>query len=295
MIETRGLTSGIERDRVSALAQKAVASRGPSRSADEREHGEERTYSVRAVERVCAILNLLQQSVDGVSLIDVATATDLPKSSAFRYLWTLEAHRYVERDPTTGQYRLGLGFVGMQSRQLEMLRERTRPWLEKLRDELTETFNLGILDGESVIYLDVVESRRAVRLAERRGARDPIHSTALGKAIAANLPESRVREILDHGGMPRRTDNTITTVDDYLHELAKVRRTGYAVDNGENEIDGRCVAVSIPGTRLPAALSLSAPAARFPVQQVEGVATALRDVANQIIAGHTALQPASDQ
>lgn len=269
---------------MSPLARKAVPPKRAQESPNGSEPGEERTYSVRAVERVCSILNLLQQSVDGVSLIDVAQTTDLPKSSAFRYLWTLEAHRYVERDPDTGLYRLGLGFLGMQSRQLEVLRERTRPWLEKLRDELVETVNLGILDGESVIYLDTVESRRGVRLAPRRGDRDPLHSTALGKAIAADLPEARVRELLQHGGMPRRTDNTITDVDDYLAELAKIKRIGYAVDNAENEIDGRCVAVSIPGTRLPAALSLSAPAARFPVQQVEAVARTLRDVAAKITA-----------
>lgn len=246
---------------------------------------EERDYSVRAVERVCAILNLLQESIDGVSLIEIAQATELPKSSAFRYLWTLEGHRYVERDPDSGMYRLGLGFVGMQSRHLEVLRQRARPLLEQLRDETGETVNLGVLDGDSTIYLDIVESRRSVRLAAKRGDRDPIHSTALGKAIAAHLPEPRVKEILTATGMPARTVNTITSVDDYLSDLATVRRVGHAIDNGENEIDGRCVAVPIPATRLPAALSLSAPAARFPLQDVARVATALKQAADTITAG----------
>ncbi|MEV0714317.1 IclR family transcriptional regulator [Asanoa sp. NPDC050611] len=241
-------------------------------------------YTVRAVERVCSILNLLQASVDGVSLADVAAATDLPKSSAFRYLWTLEAHRYVERDPDSAMYRLGLGFVGMQSRQLEVLRQRAQPWLEKLRDDLKETTNLGVLDGDAVIYLDIVESRRSVRLAARRGDRDPLHSTALGKAIAAHLPESRVREILDRTGMARLTPNTIDHIDDYLAELAKVRRLGYALDNGENEVDGRCLAVPILHARIPAALSLSAPAGRFPLQDVERVAHALTEAAASITA-----------
>jgi IclR family acetate operon transcriptional repressor len=245
--------------------------------------GRDRDYSVRAIERACSILNLLQESIDGVSLIDVAEATQLPKPSAFRYLWTLEAHRYVERDPESGLYRLGLGFVGMQSRGLEVLRQRARPWLEQLRDQFEETLNLGILDADAVIYLEIIEPRRGVRLAARRGDRDPIHSTALGKAIAANLPESRVRDILHHRGMERRTDNTITNVDDFLHELAKVRRRGYATDNAENEVDGRCVAVPIDGTPLPAALSLSAPASRFPRGQVERIARALNDVAKRVI------------
>lgn len=242
----------------------------------------ERDYSVRAVERVCSILSLLQESVDGVSIMDIVEATELPKSSAFRYLWTLEGHRYVERDQETGLYQLGLGFVGMQSRQLEVLRERARPWLEKLRDLHGETVNLGILDGDSIIYIEIIESRRGVRLAARRGDRDPIHCTALGQAIAAHLPDNRVRDILRHTGMARRTARTITDVDTYMTELVKVRRLGYALDNGENEEDGRCVAVPMRGTRLPAAISISAPSARFPMQDVKSFARSLREVVQQI-------------
>lgn len=244
--------------------------------------GEERDYTVRAVDRVCAILNLLQESVNGVSMGDVAEATNLPKSSAFRYLWTLQKFRYVESDQETGMFRLGLGFVGMQSRQLEMLRERARPYLEKLRDGLEETTNLGVLDGDSVVYLDVVECRRSVRLAVSRGERDELHSTALGKAIAAHISEKRVRALLRKTGMPRSTANTITTVDAYLKELENVRSKGYAVDDAENEIDGRCVAVPLLGTRLPAAISVSAPASRFPARDVARVAHDLSEIARNI-------------
>lgn len=242
----------------------------------------ERDYTVRAVERVCSILNLLQESADGASLNDVARTTTLPKSSAFRYLWTLENHRYVEREGEDGKFRLGLGFVGMQSRHLEVLRERTRFWLEKLRDDHDETANLGVLEGTSVVYVDIVESKRSVRLAASSGDRDLVHSTALGKAIAAHLPEEQVREILTQSGMEARTTNTITTIDAYLEELAKVRRVGFAVDNGENDLDGRCVAVPLLGTGLPAAISLSAPAARFPMKDVEEAAKALIKVTAEI-------------
>lgn len=235
-------------------------------------------------------MDMLQESVDGVTLSKVATITTLPKSSAFRYLWTLENHRYVEREPDTGIFRLGLGFVGMQSRHVEVLRERTWPWLEKLRDEHGETANLGILDGDAVIYLDIVESHRSVRLALSRGDRDLLHATALGKAIAAHLHEDHVREMLERTGMEQRTANTITDVDAYLDELAKIRKRGYAVDDGENEVDGRCVAVPIPGTHLHAAISLSAPASRFTLQDAERAATALRDVAK-----HLGTEPISER
>jgi IclR family acetate operon transcriptional repressor len=243
---------------------------------------EERDYSVRAVERVCLILNLLQESVDGITLNEVAQTTGLPKSSAFRYLWTLENHRYVERDEEGGLFRLGLGFVGMQSRHLEILRERARPSLEHLRDEFGETANLGLLDGDHIIYIDIVESRRGVRLAASRGDRDPIHCTALGKAIAAQLPEERVRDLLKETGLAKRTGNTITSIEDYFDELTKVRRLGYAVDDRENEDDGRCVAAPLLGTHLPVAISVSGPSSRFTLQDVKKVAKTLIEVAGGI-------------
>jgi IclR family acetate operon transcriptional repressor len=108
-----------------------------------------------------------------------------------------------------------------------------------------ETVNLGVLGGEGVTYLDIVESPRSVRWEARAGGRDGIHSTALGKAIAAQLPGGRVRDILTVAGMPRKTTATITDLQQYLDELACVRERGWAFDGSENEPDGCCVAVPL--------------------------------------------------
>lgn len=242
----------------------------------------ERSYSVRAVERVCAILDLLQRSSAGVTLGQVADATGLPKTSAFRYLWTLEQHRYIERNDEAGTFRLGTGIVGMVSRQTDILTDRARVWLKEVCDELGETVNLGILEGHQVVYLAVCESSRSVRLAARVGDRESIHSTALGKALTGDMSEDAVRRILAQQGMAKLTDNTIIDPDEYLEELRRVRRMGYAVDNGENEIDGRCVAVAIRNIPVKAAVSLSAPSARFPSSQIGEVARRLQEVATTI-------------
>jgi IclR family acetate operon transcriptional repressor len=239
-------------------------------------------YAIRAVQRVCDILDLLQDAADGVSLVEVAQAAELPKSSAFRYLATLESRRYVERDNATGDYRLGLAFLPLHSRQLDALTQRARPALEALRDEFEETCNLGMLDGGRVVYLDIVESMRSMRLAARRGDRDPIHSTALGKAIAADLPPDRVRAILSTEGMPKMTAHTLTTQRAYFAALEEVRRQGYALDDGENESDGRCVAVALHGLRIPAAISLSAPATRLPLERVPDAVGALTRATEQL-------------
>lgn len=244
-----------------------------------------RKYNNRSVERVVSMLNALQESQDPMSLVEIHRSIRMAKATAFRYLWTLEKHRYVERDGE-GRYRLGLGFVGMQSRDLEVLQDRARPWLERLRDETRETTSLGVLDGAAVRYVDVAESPRNVRMVSDRGSREPLYCTALGKAIAAQLPLTQVAELLEQVDLKPRTGNTITSSDQFLTELDDVRRQGYAVDDCEKEEDGRCVAVAILGTRLPAALSVSAPSSRFAMADVDAVAARLTE-----IAGHLAGDP----
>ena len=240
-------------------------------------------YSIRAVERVCDLLDLLQEAPEGVSLIRAAEVTSLPKSSAFRYLATLEARRYAERIPVSGDYRLGSAFLPMQAHQLDTLVRRAHPYLEELCDRLEETVVLGVLEGHQVMFLDLVESPRTVRVASRRGDRYPLHSSAVGKAIAATLPEHRVRTILAAEGMSRLTERTLTRLDAYLAELVQVRALGYAVDDGEHELDERSVAAPLPSSNLPAALGVSAPASRLPLDTVKDMAKPLLEMAAQLV------------
>jgi len=240
-------------------------------------------YSIRAVERVCDLLDLLQEAPEGVSLMKAAEVTSLPKSSAFRYLATLEQRRYAERIPLSGDYRLGSAFLPMQAHQLDTLVRRAHPYLEELCDRFEETVALGVLEGHQVMFLELVESPRTVRVATRRGDRYPLHSSAVGKAIAATLPEHRVRAILAAEGMPRLTEHTLTRLDAYLAELGQVRALGYAVDDGEHELDERSVAASLPSSNLPAALGVSAPASRLPLDAVKDVAKPLLETAAQLV------------
>jgi IclR family acetate operon transcriptional repressor len=132
-----------------------------------------------------------------------------------------------------------------------------------------------------------VESPKSVRLAARPGDRDPIHCTALGKAIASTLDPERVRAILAAEGMPRRTRKTITSVRAYLTELDRVRELGYAIDDQENEEEGRCVAVPLVGIGLPASISLAAPASRFSADRIPAVAADLRRAAEVLVRDFT--------
>jgi IclR family acetate operon transcriptional repressor len=232
-------------------------------------------YGVRAVQRALDVLDALADAPDGRTLAELAAAADLPKSSIFRYLATLEARGYVERDGARGRFRVGRRLVPLHSRRLELVVRAARPELDALRDRFQETVNLGVLDGSRVSYVRIVESPQAMRFAAREGDRDPIHSTSLGKAIASQLAREHVLRILESEGMPKLTLRTIVDPAAFLAELDGIRERGFAIDNGENEEGGRCVAVPLPLAGVRAAISVSAPAFRFSLEHVEPVAAAL--------------------
>lgn len=236
---------------------------------------------MRAVDRVLNVLDVLRARPRGASLVEIASATGLPRSSAFRYLATLEARGYVERDANGSAYRLGTALADARPR-LSSLAAAAKPHLEELRDRLQDTVNLGVLDGTRVTYLEILESPMAVRFAARPGDRNPIHCTALGKALAAQLDDAEIRRILAAEGMARVTPRTITEPVQLLREIAEVRRRGFAVESGENEEGGGCVAVVISGFDVPAAVSVSAPDARLSPERVQEVVAALRDVAARV-------------
>lgn len=234
---------------------------------------------IRAVDRVCDILDVIAAR-EPVSLAEIALACELPKTSAFRYLATLEARRYVDRVGETAEYRLGLAMMNFQSNHFDSLIEVATPLLEQIRDEFEETANLGVLTGSYVSYLAIVESRKSVRLAARPEDKDSVHCTALGKAIVSQMSDQKVHELLGDR-YERQTYKTLTTWDALQRDLELVRANGFAVDDEENEVGGRCVAVAIPGP-FQAAISLSAPVTGLAEKELDDVARKLRAVAEKI-------------
>lgn len=239
-------------------------------------------YTVRSVSRVLDLLDELRQRSEGATLAELAEGTSMPRSSVFRYLATLESRGYVEREDGKGTFRLGPAFLSSDVRHLRLLAQRARPILEKLRDRFEETINLAVLDGTRVVYLEIVESRRGMRFVARQGDREPIHSTALGKAIATLLSEEEIRAILGAEGMAARTDKTITDPDEFIETIRRSRQAGFTIDDRENEADGRCVAVPVSGLSFPAALSLSAPASRLSDEDATSASAALAEAARAL-------------
>lgn len=233
-------------------------------------------YNVRAVKRTLDILRLLQEPAGSVTLTKVASVTGLPKTSAFRYLATMELEGYVER-AADGTYRPIRGLAPPRAYDVDLIARWSRPLLEWLRDRFHETVSLGLLDGRRVSYLATVKTPGHLRVEIRAGSREMIHCTAYGKALAAILPDERVRELLIVAGMPRFTTRTITSLDRFIAELVRVRQAGYAVNNGENEGGVRCVAMTLTNSTTPLAVTLSAPAERLPLSRVHDIVAAFRE------------------
>ncbi|HEY4457027.1 MAG TPA: IclR family transcriptional regulator [Pseudonocardiaceae bacterium] len=246
--------------------------------------GRNRSMSVR---RALGLLLFVGEHDDprGVTLKDVATGLDLNKSTALRLFEPLIDFGLVSQDDETGRFRLGARVVSLGQSFLSKvdLRAIAHPALRGLMTDTGETVHLTIYDHPDVVYVDKVESPNVVHMRSEIGKRMPAYSTATGKAFLAHLPADRVSDAIARG-LPRRTANTITTADDLLAELAKVREQGWAVDNVENEDGVRCVGAPILDHlgAVVAALSVSGPTMRVTEDRVPELGAQVKTVAEEI-------------
>lgn len=242
-------------------------------------------YYIEVLGKTLAVLDVFAKSNNHqLSLQNISAVTKLNKNTVFRILYTLTEHGYVLKE--NHSYRLGpklsdLADVRLQRRDLLSIAD---PYLDALRDQFGETVNLGVLDQGSVRYVDVRESRARIRLAERIGGSDPLHSTALGKAHLAYLPADQVRRLVKQHGMAKQTRHTLTTLRSLTRELESIRSLGYAVDREESMMGALCVAAPILNSQSTpvAAISISGPMIRFDESNVPAASQALLRSAREI-------------
>jgi DNA-binding IclR family transcriptional regulator len=233
-------------------------------------------YKVQVLDRVLSIIDALTKVREDASVAELAQRVKLHKSTAHRLLSILERHRIVERVSETGRYRLGLRLFELGTIAMDRfnIRDRARPYLESLLEELNETVHLCALDAGEVLYLDKIEPARSVRMASRIGHRKPVHCTAVGKAILAHLSKGEQDSILQLHGLPRITPKTITTAVELKAEFKPIRERGYALDNEETEMGLRCIGAAILdySGHPVAAVSVSAPSFRLTMDKVPDLA-----------------------
>jgi IclR family KDG regulon transcriptional repressor len=225
-------------------------------------------YMILAVSHA---LDLLEQfhAEDAVELgvTEISRRLKLHKNNVFRLLATLESRGYVEQNPITGNYRLGLRTLELRQsmiRQMALL-PYAKPALEELVKECDETAYVAVLKENLSVYLYGVESHATVRVVSRLGSRLPAYCTAAGKVMLAGLPENDLERYLSRTELAPFTPNTIVERDKLREHLKEVAAQGHAIDNEELEIGVRGVAAPIHDYRsvVVGAVIISGPAMRF--------------------------------
>jgi len=223
--------------------------------------------NIQSATKIFGVLEELANHGGRMRLKDLAEALGMPMSTAHRVVSSLEGLGYVNQDPNTGEYMLGVRLLFLASAVLHRLdlRKVAYPLLEKLRDETGETANLVVLDSDEALYIEKVESKALVRAFSLIGKRAPVHATGVGKVLLADLAWPDVVVILKRKGMPRLTPNTITDLGEFMEELNRVRAQGYALDMEECEDGAMCIAAPVRDDtgKAIAAISISGPKSRF--------------------------------
>ncbi len=220
-------------------------------------------YLIRAIERALEVLQAFLSFEAEASASQISKQTGLDLSTVFRILVTLEAHQFVEENPTTGKYRLGVSCLELGNRFVKDndLRKCALPVLESLRNEYGETVHLAMIQGNEVVYLEKLDGLHPIGLMSSRvGGHAPAHCTGVGKALLAQLTDEELRRLFGHAKLISFTHSTITNVNALRKELAEIREKGYAIDREEHEVGVKCVAAAIFDQRgATAAISVSGP------------------------------------
>lgn len=240
---------------------------------------------VKTTETTLEILEGLMR-LDGAGVTELADHVGIAKSAVHNHLTTLLQHDYVVREGS-GEYRVGLRFLelGGYARDKMALHHVAEPELKRVAAETHERTNLMVEEGGVGIYLIREKGDQAVSVNSYLGMRTYLHTTALGKALLAFMPDERVDEIIDRHGLPTETENTIGTRAELEETLEVVRERGFAFDDEERFKGIRCVAVPILNSEdeVIASLSASAPMRRMKDEWFrEEVPELLLDAANII-------------
>lgn len=242
--------------------------------------------TVQSVERTIQILKAFSEEEPELGVGELSRRLDLPKSTVFRLLSTLEANGLVAQNAETGRYRLGVELIALAYNVMVYadLRRVALPHLRRLADTVQETVSLSVLDGDDTVNVEqVVPPRRLVVRAGWVGRRMPVHTVSAGKAIVAFFSESERTQLLN-GELEALTPKTITAPDVLRAQLERVRARGYATAYEELEEGLHALAAPVRNHEkaVTASVSISGPASRLTRDRIHEIAPQVIETAERI-------------
>lgn len=244
-------------------------------------------YTVPALEKALAIIETLADQESPMGVSELCKKVNVPKTSAFFILNTLEQNQYITKTEE-GKYLLGNRFVNLGQSILNKIdiRQSAKPFMEELCKDSGFTVHLAILDQGEAVYVEKVESQAFVKFSTYIGQRLPLHVSGVGKALASQLSDEELEQIVERLGLPARTENTVTTLKEFKAVLASARQQGYAIEDEEGELGIRCIGASIFGHdgKMKAAISITALRSELPAQDIPVIGEKVRRTAMKISA-----------
>lgn len=236
---------------------------------------------VQSVERVFDILEIMATAGGSIGVSELAERAELPVPTIHRLIRTLVNRGYVRQLPTR-RYALGPRLVRLGESATQLIGASARPHLAHLVEQIGETANMAVLDGNMAAYVAQVPSAHSMRMFTEVGRRVSLHCTGVGKALLIQMPDAAVRQLMARTGMPAYTDNSITDIDALIADLEQSRLRAYTIDEGEQEVGVRCFAAPVPNTPTLTAISVSGPAARVTLDAANHIVPTLQRIAKEL-------------
>lgn len=258
----------------------------PQHDIDDDADDRQRVGGVQSLGRAFAILEQVARHRDGIGLAELSKLVGLHNSTTFHLAKTMVSLGYLRQEKDSKRYRVGRPLFALAASaldEIEMVNVAT-PILEELSRETGESAHYAVRMGDAVVVIARTSGPGAFQLTDRVGVVRPAHCTALGKIILASLRPDQLKRFLERIEMKPSTDKSITDVAVLLREIAEIKRTGIAFDDGEFNPEVRCVAVPVTDFtgQVIGALGISGPIWRLSNQALHNSAQIVEAAANRL-------------
>ncbi|NNK79037.1 MAG: IclR family transcriptional regulator [Litoreibacter sp.] len=235
-------------------------------------HDKSEQNTIQSLDRAVLVLGHLAER-GGIALSDLAKETDQSPATLYRILTTYQLHGVTEFDEAEQLWHIGpkAYLIGSAFLRRTSVVERSRPILRQLMHDTGETANLGVEQGDLVMFVSQVETHETIRAFFPPGTQSQMHASGIGKALLAHFSADRLEDWLSRQELERFTERTLTHPDDLLENLAQIRDSGLSFDNEERNIGMRCIAAPVFNAfREPVAgISVSGPISRMSDDRLE--------------------------
>lgn len=245
-------------------------------------------YPVLTLEKTLQIINIMKEGPnDGVRIKDISQKLNMGKSTVHRILNTLLAHGYVEQGSDNKKYRLGWKFfeVGSIVPRQRNLNNVELKVLWDLCEKYEETVNLGIRIYDKVAIVAKADPQKVLfKTGPYLGEQEPVHATALGKALISGLGEEELEKLFARKSLEKYTNNTVSSLAELKKQLAQVCKQGYAFDREELSVGLTCIAMPVYNysNEIIAAISISGPSFRMDQNKIMICREGLKQACSQL-------------